>query len=85
MAEKSTKEIASVDVVLDAKVETDKAVAPTGVDTFAVGDLIARSSDFLGCPSYVAAGALYGASEDLSIDDAKNRVTNWLKQPVEEA
>lgn len=48
--------------------------------TFQVSDLIERSSGFLGQPPHVVAGAFHGADpdEELSLDDAKQRVDQWL-------
>lgn len=48
----------------------------------AVDDLIARSDQFLGVPPYVAAGGLYGKSGDMSIDDAKAAIAEWLDADV---
>lgn len=61
--------------------ERPRAQAPAE-QTFPVSDLIARGSDFLGQPSYVVAGALHGCEDEITLDDARGRVTAWLEQPV---
>jgi hypothetical protein len=44
--------------------------------------LIAEAPAFLGCESYVAAGALYGAGSDMTVDDAKAAVKDWLEREI---
>jgi hypothetical protein len=44
--------------------------------------LIDESQNFLGVGSHVAAGALYGQEDDLTVADAKQRVQQWLAKPV---
>lgn len=52
----------------------------TGVETFQVSDLIERSSGFLQQPPHVVAAAFHGADpdEEVTLDDAKSRVDQWL-------
>lgn len=68
------------DKILKDTPPVDDPVAPA--DKLPVDDLIARATDFLGYPSYVAAGALSTAPRTLSIDDAKGRIVQWLSTPV---
>jgi hypothetical protein len=51
-----------------------------------VGRLIAESLSFLGCPSHVAAGALYGhdSDEEMTAEAAKSLIADWLQKPVGE-
>lgn len=58
----------------------------SSVPTIQVRRLIAESSGFLGCPSHVAAGALfdYGPDDEMTVDDARQAVESWLSSPVKE-
>lgn len=49
--------------------------------TYTVERLIADSEGFLGVPSHVAVGALYGVTDDLTVDQARKKVEAWLKKP----
>jgi len=61
------------------KTPADAAPAKSSAaPTFAVSDLVSRSTKWLGEPAYVVAGALHGASGRLSIDEAKSRVGKFL-------
>lgn len=56
-----------------------KAEAPT----YTVERLVKDSEGFLGVPSHVAVGALYGFTKDLTVEQAKQKVDAWLKRPEE--
>jgi hypothetical protein len=50
-----------------------------------VGQLVDQSSEFLGYPSFVAAGALADQSPDDTMDvaSAKAKIESWLQTPVQ--
>lgn len=53
--------------------------------TYHIDRLIPEAEDFLGVPSYVAAGAFAGETKkNFTIPEAKKIVKDWLKKPVEE-
>jgi hypothetical protein len=64
--------------------QSDQTPAESGdeVLTFPVDDLIARSSDYLGHSSHVVAGALHGRKADMSLDDARARINDFLEKPA---
>lgn len=81
MPERTSTAKESAPKVTSAPTEAASASEDTAPD-IAVEDLIARADQFLGCASYVAAGALNGKSGELSIDEAKRAVESWLGSEV---
>lgn len=62
--------------------EQPSQVEQGGATAYSVERLIADAEDFLGVPSYVAAGALSTATEShLTIEDAKKQVASFEDQP----
>ena len=48
-----------------------------------VDRLLAESDAFLGCESYVLAGALHGVrKKNMTVDEAKSLIDEWLQKPV---
>lgn len=63
------------------KDEPQQAEAPA---TYAPGDLIAAAAHFKTSPE-VMAGALYGVTEGLTLEDAAEYLEKFLKKPVTDA
>lgn len=63
---------------------TKTAAAKEEAPTYHVDRLIAEADDRLGVPPHVAAGAFASIrKQNLTVDEAKKTVTDWLKRPVE--
>lgn len=52
--------------------------------TLPVDMLLANARGYLGVPAHIAAGGLHGVQDDISIEDAKSRIEDWLNKPVGE-
>lgn len=84
-AEKRAKAQASA---LELKSVPDGAQPPTekevgGTTQFSRQFLLDNSTDLLGHPSHVVAGALYGDSREyMSVEDAQTTIDAWLAAPV---
>lgn len=58
-------------------------VAQDGTKSYAVQRLIREADSFMGHPSHVVAGALHDCEHEyLTIEDAADRVEDWLARPV---
>jgi hypothetical protein len=79
--EKQAEATESPDATPPARPRQRTAEAQQGPDKYEVSDLIARSSGFLGQPSFVVAGALHGKTEDMTLDDARAAVKAYLSTP----
>jgi hypothetical protein len=66
----------------DRRTRTSRAAA-SDKPTYSVERLVADAPGFLGCESYVAAGALSDASGDMTVTDAKAAVKEWLKREID--
>jgi hypothetical protein len=54
----------------------------SGEATYSVERLIEDAQGFLGCEPHVAAGALYDKSGEMTVDDAKAAVSDWLEREI---
>lgn len=62
----------------------EQATAEREAQTIPKERLIEEADAYLGHPPHVAAGALHGVEdEELTVDQAKERVDDWLAQEVE--
>jgi hypothetical protein len=70
----------------DEPKQQQAAAAQKQQKTVTVERLIANAEDYLGVGNFVAAGAFHGTDEqeEMTVDEAKQRVETWLNTPIEE-
>ena len=72
-----TAQAPAADAAPDATVTPAADAPPSEAPLIPVAQLIASAPDFLGCETYVAAGALHGQTDDLTVADAQALVQRW--------